>query len=357
MLVYWVLFAFAATMALIHRESPVGKPFAGRIGTEAPYYIFALIYVGIGGLRYQTGGDWYPYLWKFTQISYSSLAFSIDYTDPLYGMLNWIVARIGGEIYLVNAVVCLILVTGVIRVARLTRDPWLAILIAVPYVLIVIGMGYVRQAAAIGVLLMALASLERKHKFRSIFYLVLAAGFHTTSLVVASLFVVAGSKRFNIYSIVTLILSVIAYLFLLEPRLGELEARYIIREYQSEGTLVRLAMSAIPGLLLLVRWRHFDFRGPSRPVWLLIALGSLAILAAYFISPSSTAVDRIGLYFSIVQIIVFGELLYLLDFKKRDSLYLRAAAIALVMAVQAVWLTSAMHFQYWVPYRSVLGSF
>jgi hypothetical protein len=318
--------------------------------------VFALMYVAVGGLRHEVGGDWQQYLWIYTQISYSTFSAALGYIDPLFGLLNWISAQLGTGIYLVNSVVCAILVSGVIRLARTTRDPWLAILIAVPYVLIVLGFGYVRQAAAIGLLLHAIVSLEQRRRLQTIVLLVLAAGFHTTSLVVAPFFLVTISKRIDFYSVLLFVLAAVTYFMLLAPRLETLETRYITAGYQSEGALVRLVMSALPAMLLLLRWKHFEIRGPSRTVWLMIAIGSIAILGIYVISPSSTAVDRIGLYFSVIQIVVFGELLYLLDFKKRDSLYLRAAAIALVIAVQAVWLTSADHLRYWVPYKSVFSA-
>lgn len=353
MLIYWVIFGIAMVMCLLHRAGAPAraKPAAGE---KIVIIIFVVLYVLVGGLRFEVGADWRSYLWMYTQISYSSLGHALQYTDPLFGLLNWVSAQLDLGVYLVNTVVCAILVSGVVRLARITRDPWLAILIAVPYVLIVIGFGYVRQAAAIGLLLHAIVALERGHRLRTILFLILAAGFHTTSLVMAPFFVIAISKRVDIYAVLLFGLATIAYLTLLAPRIEMLEERYIEAEYQSEGALVRLLMSALPGLLLLLRWKHFGVRGASRPVWLLVAVGSLAILAVYFISPSSTAVDRIGLYLSIIQIAVFGELLYLIDFKKRDSLYLRAAAVALAMAVQLVWLTSADHLRFWVPYKSIL---
>jgi hypothetical protein len=355
MFIYWVIFGIALVMALMHRSGSDGRRNAAS--ERLVLGVFIVLYILVGGLRHEVGGDWQPYAWMYTQIAYSSFGAAIEYTDPLFGLLNWISAQLYAGVYLVNTVVCAILVTGVIKASRLTRDPWLGVLIAVPYILIVIGFGYVRQAAAIGFILMALSSLERQHRFRTIFYLALAAGFHTTSLVVAPFFIVAISKRIDVHTVLLFALAALAYLALLEPRLDELEARFITAEYQSEGTLVRLLMSALPAALLLARWKHFALRGPSRPVWLMLAIGSLGILAVYFYSPSSTAVDRIGLYFSIIQIMVFGELVYLLDLKKRDSLYVRVYAIGLVIAVQAIWLSFSVHLQFWVPYRSILSTF
>jgi hypothetical protein len=234
------------------------------------------------------------------------------------------------------------------------HDPWIGILIAVPYVLIVIGMGYLRQAAAIGMILLALDALERHRKLSSILFLAVAAGFHSTSIVVFPLFLASISQRFMSYAAVILALSAFAFMQFLQPRLDVFEASYLEQGYDSTGAFVRLLMSFLPATVLLLRWRHFGLRGPSRPVWLLLSLGAIGLFAGYFVSPSSTAVDRVGLYFSIVQIAVFGELFNLFDFARRDRLYLRIVAIALAIAIQMVWLLFAVHAEAWVPYHSIV---
>jgi hypothetical protein len=353
MIVYWAIFGFATLMSLRYRSS-LQHDGRQRAVETLWLVVFALLYVCVGGFRYEVGGDWVSYGWMYTQISFGSLRAALTYTDPLFGLLNWISAQFGMGVYPVNAIVCAILVTGVIRLASIMRDRWLAILISVPYLLIVIGMGYLRQAAAIGFILLALYSLEKNRKLRSVVYLALAAGFHATSVVVLPLFVASISRRFLAYAIIILALSAFAYFAFLDPRLEFFEAHYLEAGYDSTGAFVRLLMGFLPALVLLLRWRHFELRGPSRPVWFLFALGAIALFAAYFISPSSTAVDRVGLYFSVVQIAVFGELLNLFNFKRREVIYVRVAAIAVAIAIQVVWLFFAVHASRWVPYHSIL---
>ena len=89
-------------------------------------------------------------------------------TDPFFGIINWVSAQFDLGVYLPNGIACLLLGYGTVRAAQLTRDPWLGVLIAVPYLLIVVGMGYVRQGAAIGMILIAIATLDRaRHLARS----------------------------------------------------------------------------------------------------------------------------------------------------------------------------------------------
>jgi len=51
---------------------------------------------------------------------------------------------------------------------------------------------------------------------------------------------------------------------------------------------------------------------------------------------------------------VFGELLNLFNFKRREVIYVRVAAIAVAIAIQVVWLFFAVHASRWVPYHSIL---
>ena len=81
----------------------------------------------LGGLRFETGGDWLTYDEMFEDIRFDTLGYALTRTDPLYGALNWISAQLGTGIYLVNFVCCLILSLGVVRLARTFRDPWLAV--------------------------------------------------------------------------------------------------------------------------------------------------------------------------------------------------------------------------------------
>lgn len=353
MLIYWLLFGFAALAVLANRPgAPQTK--RSRTNTRTAVIGFALFYVVVGGLRYETGGDWLTYGWMYTQISYVPFGEALDYTDFLFGLLNWVSAQLGLGVYLVNAVVCAVLVTGVIRVASAMRDPWLAILIAVPYILIVIGFGYLRQAAAIGMVLLAIHAFGKEKWPRAVLYMALAVGFHSTAILMAPLFVASLSRRFTIYAILLTALAGYAYLALFEPRIQAFQSGYIDQGYQSQGALVRLLMIALPAMLLLARWRSLPITGPVRTFWLLVAAASLALLGAYFVVPSSTAVDRVALYFSVIQIVAFGELISLFNFKDRDAGYVRLVAIGLAGAIQVVWLVYATHSIYWVPYKSIL---
>ena len=68
---------------------------------------------------------------------------------------------------------------------------------------------------------------------------------------------------------------------------------------------------------------------------------------------SSTAVDRIALFVSVIQLAAFGEIRDLLGLTQRNVLFLRLVMIGLAAAVQTVWLVYATHAEFWVPYNAI----
>lgn len=352
MFIYWLLFAIPAMMALVYPIHKQRNGFgSGQVLTLAGFVLF---YTLVGMLRHETGGDWITYEAIYDDIRPDTLAYALVRSDPAFGLIVWLSAQIGGGLYLVNGICCLILALGVARISLTFREPWLAVLIAVPYLLIVVGMGYIRQGAAIGLMLLALASLDRSRPVRTIAFLVLATTFHSSAAITFPLFVIALIRRNKAFAVLALAIGLLAFVFFLMPQLDRLEAGYIDAEYGSSGALVRVLMGVAPALLILLRWRSFPTSPRVQSVWLLIALVNFGALAAFALSPSSTAVDRLALFVSVIQLAAFGEIRALLGVSDAMALLVRLLLIALAAAVQLVFLVFAVHADQWVPYRSLL---
>ncbi|HVR89984.1 MAG TPA: EpsG family protein [Novosphingobium sp.] len=315
---------------------------------------FVLFYVLLGALRFETGGDWLTYGEMFDEIQSESLLYAVTTTDPLYGVINWMSAQLGTGIYLVNGICCFVLGYGAVRAALTTREPWLALLIAVPYLLIVVGLGYVRQGAAIGVILIAISSIDRSRPLRTIVYLVIATLLHSSAAMAVPLFGYALIKRNRAFAIVAMVVGALMFVTLLAPRLNQFEIGYIDTEYESSGAGIRLLMGLVPSLLILARYRRFASSARTRSIWIAISIANLMAGVALLISASSTLVDRVALYFSIVQLAAFGDIRDLLGISNRMTFFLRILLIAIAAAVQTVWLVYATHSIYWVPYQSIL---
>ncbi len=352
MFVYWLLFLLPAVMALAY---PVqDRPGNRGLSQGLAFAAFFVFYVAVGALRYETGGDWQTYDDTFNDIRTDTFAYALTRTDPLYGMLNWISGQLGTGIYLVNGVCCALLGYGTIAVAKRFREPWLAVLIAVPYLLIVVGLGYVRQGAAIGLILLAVANLDKSRPLRTIGYLLLASGFHSVSALVFPVFAWALVRRNKVLAVFGTLAASTAFVTLLAPRLDTFQQGYVDADYDSGGAAVRVLMGLLPSLLILIRWRAFEASSRVRSVWLLIGLANVGALVGLILSPSSTAVDRIALFFSVIQLAVYGEFRSLAGISDKLTLLTRLMLIAIAAAVQSVWLIFGTHSIYWVPYKSIL---
>jgi len=355
MTIYWLFFGFAAIMALAYPIQSERGVFSSA--QALAFAAFLLAYFLIATLRFEVGGDWITYEEMYDEVGRDTLGFALGYTDPLFGVLLWVCAMLGAGVYVVNGVCALLLGYGLVRTATLTREPWLAILIAIPYLLIVVGMGYIRQGAAIGLILMAISSIDRGRSARAIVYLAAAAAFHSTASIVFPLFGFVLAQRYKAASVLLSALGALALITVIAPRLDLFERGYLDAAYDSQGTLVRLLMSVVPSALLLLRYRSFAASPRARFIWTGIALANFAALAALAVSPSSTAVDRVALYFAIAQIVVLGEIRQLLGASDQMTFLVRLAVVGLAAGVQVVFLVYAVHAEFWVPYKSVFSQF
>ncbi|MBN8500764.1 MAG: EpsG family protein [Sphingomonadales bacterium] len=218
MLLYWLLLAFPASMALAYPSN------RARVTNDAAqsiaYLFFIICYVLLAGLRFEVGGDWATYNTIYEDIRTDTLAYALQNYDPLFAIVAWISAKFGMGIYLVNGVCAYLLIFGVVQVAMRLREPWLALTIAVPYLLIVVGMGYVRQGAAIGLILMAIASFDRSRPIRTVAFLILAIGFHSSSIVAFPLFSYALAARYKIAAVFFAIVGAFIWMSVVAPRLA-----------------------------------------------------------------------------------------------------------------------------------------
>jgi len=352
MIVYWLLLAFPAFMAMVF---PTVSNRHGVVpGQAAALGVFVVAYTLLSLLRLEVGADWFAYTAMYDQARTASIGEAFGITDPVFSFMLWLSAAAGTGIYPANALCSLILGYGVVRLAASLREPWLAVTSAVPYILIVVGFGYVRQAGAIGMILLAIVSLSRGANGRTVMYLVVAAGLHSSAMGVFPFFGLALANRNKLRTLLIVMVGSAVLYLLLSRQLAQFETVYLEIGYQSGGALVRIAMSVVASLLVLARWRSFEAGSRTRPLWLGIALANLALFALLGISESTTAIDRLSLHFAAIQILVFGNIRQLAGFSPGLAPILRLLVLGLVVAVQLVWLVYATHAENWVPYRSVL---
>lgn len=338
---YWLMFLVPAWGALL----------PGRLkGSQAwlPWAMVFIVFTLMMGLRHEVGGDWMNYLPHFRHTASMTFGEVMGRSDPGYYGLNWLVARLGGDIYHVNLVCAAIMMWGTLRFCRDQPNPWLALLAAVPYMLIVVGMGYTRQAVALGFALLGLAALGHGRTRAFVIWIAIGATFHKSAVLLLPIAALAASRnRFLTGGLVGLTTLLLYYLLLADAS-EKLWENYVEAEYQSQGGMIRVLMNVVPAVLLILFRKRLAPDLQERKLWLWIAVFALACLP--LVGLASTAVDRVALYLIPIQLFVFARVPRLATtVRVRTPLVL--GVVGYYAAVLFVWLNFATHAFAWLPYQ------
>ena len=319
-----------------------------RALNPGPFFWFgAIAIVIITGFRYWIGGDWPQYERMFSFAGYADLSQVLFMGDPGYQVLNWVVRRLGLEIWAVNLVCGAVYAIGLFNLARLQPNPWLAIAVAIPYLIIVVGMGYTRQSVALGFVMIGLAALMRgSTAIRYVVYVILATLFHRSAIVM-TLVLAAGHRTRFINLLIGASSAYALYDLVVSSAIPTLSKNYIEAEYDAQGATVRVFMNFLPAALFLLAPTRFGFDEREFGIVRIMAIIGLVFPILLFIVPSSAAVDRLALYISPLQMIILSRVPGVLT--KED--FGKAIILAYAVAVQFVWLNFAQHARDWVPYR------
>ena len=129
---------------------------------------------------------------------------------------------------------------------------------------------------------------------------------------------------------------------------------YVIQEYRSEGAFIRIAMLAIPSILLLIWPNRFKMHSLEKSFWKWIALSSLMFLILLLLTDLSTALDRMALYFLPIQLVVFSYLPEIFRTHSSINQILVLSSTIYFLLIQFVWLFFASFSKFWLPYQSIL---
>lgn len=347
---YWLSFAGVSWLALSHLRPQVGVLSPG-LGGAGPWRLVFVVLVLMIGLRHEVGGDWLNYLPKIEEAASLSITEVLQSSEPGYGLLNWLGAQLGLDIYLVNTVCALLFSWGLLVFCRAQPRPWLALAVAVPYLVTVVAMGYTRQGVAIGLAMGGLVALSQRKLLVFVLLVVVAALFHKSAVILMPLAALASTRR-RVWTVFWVAgASAMFYALLLQDALEGLRSGYLEAEFQSEGTMIRLLMNAVPALLFLVFRRRFEMPEDLRSFWSWMSWFALGFWLLLVLSPSSTAVDRVALYWIPLQLFVLSRLPNALGSPRGSNKFWVQMVVLYSSAVLGVWLFFAANAYAWLPYQ------
>ncbi len=313
-----------------------------------------LAYALLIGFRLEVGCDWRAYLMWLDRVARGGLIDALTDSDPGYKLLNWISSQLRWDIYGVNLIGGAVFTTGLAVFCRSLPRPWLALAVAVPYFVIVVSMGYSRQAIAIGFAMLGLVALGRKSYLWFVLWILLAATFHKSALIMLPIAALATARNLYLQLFLVGIVAVGMYLIFLQEDVDRYYSLYVERGYDSSGALIRSVMNALPAAILLIWRRRFLVTLIEGRLWLWFALISLALLPAVLMISGTAATDRIGLYMMPLQLVVFSHLPDVFGRPMRRNEGWVIVVLGYYAAVQFVWLNFASHAHCWIPYRFML---
>jgi len=366
-IVYWLIFATFAVGAFSYASSisrlgmlPVSGPMAVNVARRSAILsIVAVALVVLIGLRYRVGGDWSNYVDIYRRLAPQELGPALlgSRQEPGYTFVNWLAARLGAGIWLVNLLCAVPFTYGLVRLCRQQPNPWLALLIATPFLIIVVGMGFTRQAAALGCLMVGLSKIiERRSPVQFVLWTLAGALFHQTVLVFIPVMFVTGVKNRMISYLLVLVSAAIGYWAVLPSALDQYAPGYLHEQYNAAGATVRVLMDVVPACIVLVSRNRFFWSVEEKAVWRTYAVLCLVAGAALPFIHSSVVVDRLAIYLIPMQIFVYSRIGYCFGLIRRGWLMWTAAVVIYSAAVLFVWLNYAVNAGSWLPYQNYLTS-
>jgi len=349
MLAYWLLFLVPAfnAVASLRTVSPPSQSYRWPYSWRAVNVMLVLMI----GLRHEVGGDWSIYAELLDSISDGSTAITLEVQDPAFALFNWMAAQLGFGIYLVNLLSAIFFTWGLLVFCRAQPRPWLALAVAVPYLITVVAMGYTRQGAAIGLAMLGMVALGQGSTSRFLLWIGMAALFHKSAVILVPLAILANTQRRLFTLIWVAATGFVLFALLLQESLDFLIYGYLESQYQSSGAMVRIAMNALPGALFLFFHKRFQLSLEQRSFWRWMAWSALLFLILLRVSPSSTAVDRVALYWIPLQIFVLSRLPNALGQRDGNNAVWVYAVVAYSAAIHFVWLVYADTAFAWLPYQ------
>jgi hypothetical protein len=341
-LVYWLIFAFWSVLA-VQAERRHAQDLRRLLFIAAAIVMTALI-----GFRFQVGADWLNYLDIFNNLSLLTLTDALRATDPGYGLFNWLAMQLGFGVVFVNVLCAILFFYGLAVLAWRQPNPALAVLVATPYLIIVVSMGYTRQAAAIGLLCLAIAQASQRNLIKMVLLIGLAALLHKSAILMLPIILAPIFLRNYVLGALGVAVFVALFFVILRTSAGGLVDQYVTSTYDSQGAAIRITMNVVAAVLFLLLRNRMDLPYFQRVYWTCNSILALLVFSA------SSGVDRFSVYLIPLQVITYSRLPYALSKDGRAVPSVLFAVLFYSFCVQVVWLNFADNAQAWLPYRNAI---
>lgn len=317
----------------------------------AAVFIYLTLFLGY---RYQIGVDWFTYELIFLDNVRAPLLDALGQGDSAYSLISWLVGRAGGQIWHVNLICAALFSLGLVTFCRMQPRPGLALLVALPTLIIITAMGYTRQSVSVGCIMLACYNFRGSIDWRWLGWLCVGLLFHKSTLLIFPAFVLAGSRNRWVSIVVGGSVLVSAFVLVVARGLGETLALYLEGDIDSSGALPRILVGVAGGAAFFLIKDRANIFGAREKLFRNMSIMMIVMLPLYFMIPSRTIIDRIGILLVPFQSMAYAGLAESLWRRKPiyETVY-TVGIIAMYGALLGIWLLFATFADYWIPYSNV----
>ena len=311
---------------------------------------FGILVVSIIGFRHDVGGDWESYYRVYNEMYKLNPYDIFGIRDPGYKLINWISFNLNLGIYGVNLISATIFTYGLIKFCKSQPYPWLTLSISMPYLVIVVGMGYTRQAIAMGIIFLAIPILLKGGHYKYILLVFLATMFHKSAVLMIP-FVFVFRRSFKTWQKIIFALVFLATLWIFMPTIQAYYKYYVDSTMHSRGGRIRVWMNFLPVLVYLICSKKRLLFKNEGIIWKWISIA--IIISVPLVEFFSSATDRMNLYFSVIQLVIWPRIILMQSTPFRKAV-VAVSIVSLYSTALFVWLYFAKHSHSWVPYSTIL---
>lgn len=346
MSVYWAVYVLASLMAFFKAWD------SGRsVVIRSVIATFLTLFIGY---RFEIGVDWHAYELMYNDIYRMPLVAALSYGDPAYSLLNWLVSLADGQIWHINLVCAGIFSIALMRFCSNLPRPALALTVSVPTLIIATAMGYTRQSVAVACIMLAYTSFRGSLGWKWVGWLCLAALFHKSAIVVFPVFMLAASRNRTLTLTIVGSIGTLLLALIVSQGLYDIISLYFEGDLDSAGALPRILVGVVSGVVFFAIKGRREIYGERYFLLRNLSFFSISMMPLYFIIPSTTVVDRIGILLLPFQGAVYSGLMQSVS---EERLIERGLTLLLIVAygvLLAGWLLLSHFSNYWVPYENVV---
>ena len=322
--------------------------------TNDLYYTATLLFLTVfAGFRFAVGCDWRSYRRHFEEYPTFTFLENAETREPFYRILVLAIDAIGLPYLWLNVVAAIVFFYGLHRFASTQPDRLGTVILTFPVLIVGMPMSAVRQAIAIGFVMMAYRAFVRRSVVGYVVLVVVAALFHNSALLFLVLAPLIGARTVRSRIVLMAVLAVPAAYGLVSSGLTEIATeRYVESDVDAAGAVFRISTLIASALLFLLVLRKPWAENYPRE-YLLYFVGAWMMVGTLFLLPlSSVIADRIGYYLVPLQAAIFARIAYL-NINAR-AFFVIAPYIGLG-ALFVVWTNLSGNFQgCYMPYQTWL---